>query len=865
MYDRLVEGLVEKVVSEWLSTTHHPPSINLKIIRKLMSRIEEALQKLFDKYRVITWYDEKRELEEQFRELALPEVNKIVVGNNQFHVKYLVIRERPGEKFLLYFPYRQPAPSDNWLLDIQLSGYQFQTDQESLYLQELEMDMRFRKLLGEHLEFFRSRERRTKLKEMLEKEDDERAIRYKMLAVTLGLDHPSLMSFIQHQGVGFIKGETRDKDIEKFNLKAFYWNEISARYNYQSEDPTYYGFLLEVFGANFSLCKKNGIRNETKILLSVWKDKTSLRESFRALSERIAGDLAIEDKLQQASIKDILEDDLFDLVDKKIVSVLASQIAEESVSREQVGQILKKRENKYWHGDFREFYDCLRHAHAMITMVRKVSPVRFGSFDEGIRQYSEELFAIDYHYRKFLRHFRQTGQNRVLDGLAVKVGKVYANDWLLAMNDQWQNIIDKLEKWPFSALNSQFRFYKSYVQPVISKGQRLFVIISDALRYECGWEFANRIIRENRFEAETSGMVTALPSYTQLGMAALLPGKNFSIGPGSDMVYVDDLSSSGIQGRTKILEQNSGVRATAVSAEDFMRMNSSTDGREFVKQYDLIYIFHNQIDKTGDDKTMETEVTEAVSQELHYLGELLKKIANMNGVNMVVTADHGFLYQHEILDESEFSLATFSGNTWKVNRRFVLGDHLTGDQFSRKFEASQLGISGDAEVLIPKSINRIRVKGSGSRYVHGGATLQEILVPVIRVTKRRIDTVSKVEVDIIKTNDRITTNMVAVSFIQSQLVSGTMLPRKIRATLVAEGKESISDPFVYNFDIAEGSERLREVKHYFQLSSRAREKYNNQRVTLLLEEPVDDASTWKTYKEFYYTLSLTFTSDFDNF
>ena len=69
-----------------------------------MSRIEEALQKLFDKYRVITWYDEKRELEEQFRELALPDVNKIVVGNNQFHVKYQVIKERPGEKFLLYFP-----------------------------------------------------------------------------------------------------------------------------------------------------------------------------------------------------------------------------------------------------------------------------------------------------------------------------------------------------------------------------------------------------------------------------------------------------------------------------------------------------------------------------------------------------------------------------------------------------------------------------------------------------------------------------------------------------------------------------------------------------------------------------------------
>ena len=830
-----------------------------------MNRIEEALQKLFDRYRVITWYDEKRELEEQFRELALPDVNKIVVTNNQFHVKHQVIKEHPHKKFLLYLPYPQPPHSENWLLDIQLAGYQFQTDQESLYLQEMEMDMRFRNMVSEHLEFFRNKERRAKLKEMLEKEDDERSLRYKLLSVTLGVDHPSLASFIQQQGVDFFYGESRDKDLEKFKLKKFFWDEIALRYNYHAENPTWYGFVLEVFGANFSLCKKSGIHRDTKILLSIWKDKNSLRESFRALSVRIASDLAVEEKLQQASIKDILEDDLFDLVDKKIISTIAHQIVEESVSKDHIAQILKSRENKYWHDDFREFYDSLRHAHALITLVRKVSPVKFNTFEDGVNSYSHELFMVDYHYRKFLWHYRQTNQNRVLDSLAIKVGRVYSNDWLLSMNNHWQNTIDNLEKWSMNDLSSQHRFFKTHVLPVISKGQRLFVIISDALRFECGWELAGRFARENRYEAELGSMFTGLPSYTQLGMASLLPGNKREIGPGNDQVLVNGLSSSGIQGRTKILEQLSGVRATAIGAEDFMRMNSSTEGREFVKQYDLIYIFHNHIDKIGDDKTSETEVTEAVSQELNYLGELLKKITNMNGVNMLVTADHGFIYQHEELEESEFSLATFSGNTWKVNRRFVLGDHLTGDQFSRKFTAGELGLEGNMDVLIPKSINRIRVKGSGSRYVHGGSSLQEIVIPVIKVTKKRMDTISKVEVDIIKTNDRITTNMLAVSFIQSQLVTGTMLPRKIRATLIAEGKESISDQFTYVFDIAEGSERLREVKHYFQLSSRAREKYNNQRVTLLLEEPVEDADTWKTYKEFYYTLSLTFTSDFDNF
>jgi hypothetical protein len=34
-------------------------------------------------------------------------------------------------------------------------------------------------------------------------------------------------------------------------------------------------------------------------------------------------------------------------------------------------------------------------------------------------------------------------------------------------------------------------------------------------------------------------------------------------------------------------------------------------------------------------------------------------------------------------------------------------------------------------------------------------------------------------------------------------------------------------------------------------------------VKLLLEEPVEGSSKWKTYKEYTYTLNISFTNDFD--
>ena len=57
---------------------------------------------------------------------------------------------------------------------------------------------------------------------------------------------------------------------------------------------------------------------------------------------------------------------------------------------------------------------------------------------------------------------------------------------------------------------------------------------------------------------------------------------------------------------------------------------------------------------------------------------------------------------------------------------------------------------------------------------------------------------------------------------------------------------------------------MREVKHRFQLSSKACGKYKNQMVKLVLEEPMDGSSKWKHYKEYNYTLNISFTNDFDD-
>ena len=699
---------------------------------------------------------------------------------------------------------------------------------------------------------------------MLGIDDDYQAIRYKMLAVLFNTENISLISFLQSHASSFNDGnEKYDKELERYNLKEYYWKEIARKYGYNTDMPTIYDFLIELFNTNFSLGKKSSVVKESKILISTWKDTISYQSAYRKLSKKIAIDLKIESIIGEVGIDDIIQDDLFEIVDKKIISELANLICDESISIDRLNQLVKQRENKYWYHDFQDFYACLSNGMQMISFIRKYEKIKIDTFNDGINKYVQQFYLIDYSYRQYILHYRKAKQNKVLQPLTEKVEKVYGNDWLVNYGNEWQRVIDGMDKWHYAVTTTQQRFFVDHVQPVISKGQRLFVIISDAFRYEIGWEYLQRIQSEKRFEGELEYMVTTLPSYTQLGMAAMLPQKNISIQANSDYTLIDGNSTQGLQARSKILEQNSGVRATGINAEDFMKMNSATDGREFVKQYDLIYIYHNRIDKTGDDKTTEDKVFDAAELEIDFLMDVIKKVAAMNGNNMLITSDHGFIYQNNELDDSDFTIGSYTGDIWKESRRYVIGKNLSGGASTKHFTSKQLNLSGDAEVLIPKSINRIRIKGSGSRYVHGGASMQEIIIPLLKVTKTRQDTTKKVEVDIIKSTDKITTNILAVSFLQTELVSEKILPRPIRSKIITEDGEVLSDIFTYRFDMTEGIERMREVKHRFQLSSKASGKYKNQRVKLILEEPVEGSSQWVEYKSYYYTLNISFINDFD--
>lgn len=222
-------------------------------------------------------------------------------------------------------------------------------------------------------------------------------------------------------------------------------------------------------------------------------------------------------------------------------------------------------------------------------------------------------------------------------------------------------------------------------------------------------------------------MLGVLPSYTQLGMAALLPGKNLEMDGATSNVNLDGQSTVGTQNRSDIVKAALNGRGVALQAEQFLEMNTKTEGRALMRDHDVVYIYHNAIDTVGDSASTEAQTVDAVERAFGELMRILKKIANINASNMLLTSDHGFLFQQEALAEGDMAVLPQAADWTYRNRRFAIGAKVQNGPGVKLFQAADLGLAGEWAAAFPLSLGRFPLKGSGKRYVHGGVALQEVV------------------------------------------------------------------------------------------------------------------------------------------
>lgn len=834
----------------------------------MTDRITAGLMRLYEDqgHRIVFWYDAARDLRAAFDAVDLPGVTKVEIANNEFGLKYRMLRQEPKARFLLYKDGPEPPMPENWLLDVQLATAVFRADQAAIWVADLGIPAKYEAAVRDHAEFYRSGKRLEALRGIERERPSQSAndVRRKMLAVCAGADGD--LDTVIEALLAELAEERDDalRLLERVGLAEFFWKEVSARYGYAAAEPDYQDFAITLFSSAWAraMGETAPLNTDAALMFRRWGASRRWGEAFEKLSTDYQDVLKIRDDLASRDFRSLIPHDHFEEVDRRIIVAIVEGLAQQSLTATDVLKWVRDRRQSHWYGRYADVYQAIGYATEFQQALAEADLTMTGVSD-GVKRYSTSWFRLDQHYRKFIHHMQKSGQSGLLSALYEAVENRYTTNCVLKLNDAWQDQVACLTDWAVPGFPRQVDFYREQAAEYRRKDQKVVVIISDALRYEVAEEALREIRKLNRFDAELKPMIGALPSYTQLGMAALLPHRQLAIRDDSDQVLLDGESSMGAAAREKALAAGrAGDRVKVLAAKDFMNLGSS-EGKDLFRDHDILYLYHNQIDAIGDKLATEENVPAAAETAVEDLVKLVRKLTSANFSNILITADHGFLWQHKALEESGFALSEPEGEVVTRNRRYVIGRGLGSSGGMKKFTAAQLGLNGVQDILIPNSIHRLRVKGSGSRFVHGGASLQEIVLPVLRVGKQRKEDVGQVSVQIIPpTRAQITTGQIQVTFYQAEPVTDKRQPRQVYAAIFAGDGMLISDEAELEFDFASENPRERELSRNF-LLSRSADAYNNQTVFLKLRTRIGKTSHFEDHASQPLLLKRGINTDFD--
>lgn len=827
-----------------------------------MKRIHESLRRALQRHRLVFWYDGDGDWADAFEAFDDPEVVQLRVEGNEFGTKVRIARA-PDQRFLVYVPEARPPDAENWLLDLVLQGHEFRADRASLVLEDVGLPQEYRHLVADHAAFFSAPKRVEALENLLDLDDEPADVRLKMMAVLTGTSAEVDAMLLRFLDGGPEGSDPVEDAFASAALAKPFWREVGRLFGYTTAAPSLLDFAVSLFRGANPLDTQTPLHPHARVFLRRWQDSQRHAAAFRAWSKTLESDLRVVVALDATDgDADLGDADAFEAFERYSLHRLCARF-EAGESALDLRATLEKRRSSFWYADHEDGYAALDHAVELRELLGTVD-LAVESVEDGAAKYVASWWKVDRAYRRCALHLKRYGQVQLMDHISRWAEGAYVNNFLLPLADRWGDRVAALDHWACGTLQPQQTFFDTYVRPFHERDQKVFVIVSDGLRYEAAAEFAERLASENRWTAELDGALAALPSYTQLGMASLLPGTERTIDPETLAVSVDGQSATGTLNRSKILHAACGGRGVAVQADEFLALNTKTEGRDLMKGNDVIYIFHNLIDHVGDKLKTEGETLQAVETTFEVLDQIVRKVANINGTNMLLTADHGFLFQQAPVDDEDMTPLPDAAEWTNTNRRFAVGRGIAPAPGVTVFSANALGVDLDGSVAFPLSLGRFPLQGSGKRYVHGGISPQEVVVPVVRINKARADDTRQVDVDLLRVPTAITTGQLSVVLYQEQPVAEKVLARPLRIGVFAPDGTELSDLQDLPFDSSESEPRRRETTVLLTLSHEA-DAYNNQEVEVRLMGKVAGTQQPVLYKAHALKLRKPFASDFDEF
>ena len=432
--------------------------------------------------------------------------------------------------------------------------------------------------------------------------------------------------------------------------------------------------------------------------------------------------------------------------------------------------------------------------------------------DRFAKDYADNFSEVDTLYRKVYFFFDNIENRDLFISLKNKIENIYVNNFMSELSIKWSDMIENMSRYDSNRMVLQKDFYMNYIKPFNDKKDRIIVIISDAFRYECAKEL-NEKLKQFASKSDITYMQGLVPSYTKLGMAALLPNNKLSRVKDSDDILVDGQASSSIKDR-ELLLQKENPDSIAIKYDDLCDMTKQEWKKLFTGKK-VVYIYHDTIDNAGEHN--ENEVFTACDKAINELERLVKDLhTTFSGINAFITADHGFFYKRGKVESYEKTGKTT--NSTKQKTRYSYSASIVDEEGILSISLDYLFGENSGYVNIPKGNIIFARQGTGINYVHGGILPQEIIIPVIDFKSTRTTEESKkVGITYSGLSTKITNAITYLEFLQDSNVDENNKPCRYLLHFEDKDGNRISDEctIIANYENTEVKDRFFREKFVF--------------------------------------------------
>ena len=761
--------------------------------------IEEKVKSYFEKYpdlKILFFFDESQEFLEEVNSLAIPNVHLEFSTESAFTLKCKLLNELSDTKVLLYLPMAHPNTQDEYhqfsLLGLLLANKELKLDHVGEFMENYGLQRHQKALVTKYMKelkysgvqmvcepvlntygFEEPALQKGLISSFLKFKTIENwsLIISKLLTLIVAKDETELnrvfskVSELNMQDIViqqvfentsyFMKSLCRDELIQV--ARCIFYNKITQTIATASNLDPYVSFKIK---DQKQIVRLNQMLNEIEMNTHL---SNSFNEVMNLASNDIKGDKLIEIYGLDANFAEFSPSMIW-----TVINSLQNQIADapEAVIKQLDSISIQPALDE----GIQNFLKYLTYMAKLHQMVNGISSYILDKPEDYLDAYSKELYFIDSLYRRAIRAYKIIDFSELPSNIAL-------DDLHLALNNRYEAHTDKLNREWLKCLNhfefdyakipvaKQFDFFEKEIEPL---SQKVVVFISDALRYEVAHELLSELHGDVKNTAKIKYMMASIPSKTNIGMSQLLPSGDLVYNNGE--IINSSISTEGIPNRNNIL-QKAKSDSLAVQFSEIIS-NSQEKNREIFKKA-VVYIYHDIIDSTGDKKASERRTFDVVPEAIDEIKRMVKSLhATFNVSKVIITADHGFLYNDREIEDKDLETISDPNPMTSHNRYFI-----TSSQSQQALGYSiplskTTAFNDDVFVTIPHSVNRYRKQGVGHQFVHGGGSLQELVVPVIESSRKREEVVTKVKPTLISKGDlKVVSNVLRLSLLQETKVS----------------------------------------------------------------------------------------------